>query len=91
MNMLNGLLVFVIGMILLMIFIVVAAFIVAGAIRLYKSRESLKQIDISDGLDEREIQLIRDALLRKKQIDEQAAEKKKLVEASEKIAAVAKL
>jgi hypothetical protein len=90
MNILNGILVFLAGSLLLLIFVVVATFIVVGAIKLYKARESLSKIDVSDGLDESEIQLIRDALLRKKQMDADVQEKAKLVAASQKLAEVAK-
>jgi len=64
--------------------------VIVGAIKLYKARESLSKIDVSDGLDESEIQLIRDALLRKKQMDADVQEKAKLVAASQKLAEVAK-
>jgi hypothetical protein len=90
MNLLNALILFIVGSIVLVIFISVAIFIVAGAVKLYRNRASLKGIDISDGIDESEIKLIRDALIKKSQADADAAAKAKLLATSEKLAEVAK-
>ena len=63
-----------------MILLVVLLFVGVGAYRLIASRKELSAIDLSDGLDESEIQIIRNALLKKQTADKEAAVKAKLAE-----------
>ena len=73
-----GITVLVVFMILLMVLL----FVGVGAYRLITSRKELSKIDISDGLDESEIQIIREVLLKKQTSDKEAAVKAKLAEVS---------
>jgi hypothetical protein len=72
------------------IFLLVAMFVIAGAIRIWKNRQKLKGIVISDGLDESEMQLIREALLRAKASEAEEAAKEKLATTASKLAEAAK-
>ena len=71
-----GITVLVVFMILLMVLI----FVGVGAYRLIAARKELSAIDLSDGLDESEIQIIRNALLKKQAADKEAAVKAKFAE-----------
>ncbi len=72
-----GITVLVVFMILLMVLL----FVGVGAYRLIAARKELSAIDLSDGLDESEIQIIRNALLKKQTADKEAAVKAKVAEA----------
>ena len=72
-----GITVLVVFMILLMVLL----FVGVGAYRLIAARKELSTIDLSDGLDESEIQIIRNALLKKQTADKEAAVKAKVAEA----------
>ena len=67
-------------LIVFMIVLVVLLFVGVGAYRLIAARKELSAIDLSDGLDESEIQIIRNALLKKQTADKEAAVKAKLAE-----------
>ena len=67
-------------LIVFMIVLVVLLFVGVGAYRLIVARKELSTIDLSDGLDESEIQIIRNALLKKQTADKEAAVKAKLAE-----------
>ena len=67
-------------LIVFMILLVVLLFVGVGAYRLIAARKELSAIDLSDGLDESEIQIIRNALLKKQTADKEAAVKAKLAE-----------
>ena len=69
-------------LIVFMILLVVLLFVGVGAYRLIMSRKELSAIDLSDGLDESEIQIIRKVLLKKQTADKEAAVKAKLAEVS---------
>ena len=90
MNLLTGLLMLLGAAILLLFFAVMVIFVVAGAVKLYKSRAALKAIDLSDGIDAGELELIKNALLKSKAKADEEAAKVKLQAASEKLAEVAK-
>ena len=64
-------------LIVFMILLVVLLFVGVGAYRLIAARKALSAIDFSDGLDESEIQIIRNALLKKQTADKEAAVKAK--------------
>ena len=68
-------------LIVFMILLVVLLFVGVGAYRLIAARKELSAIDLSDGLDESEIQIIRNALLKKQTADKEAAVKAKVAEA----------
>ncbi len=68
-------------LIVFMIFLMVLLFVGVGAYRLISARKELSAIDLSDGLDESEIQIIRNALLKKQTADKEAAVKAKVAEA----------
>ncbi len=68
-------------LIVFMILLIVLLFVGVGAYRLISSRQELSAIDLSDGLDESEIQIIRNALLKKQTADKEAAVKAKVAEA----------
>lgn len=72
-----GITVLVVFMILLMVLL----FVGVGAYRLIAARKELSAIDLSDGLDESEIQIIRNALHPKQTADKEAAVKAKVAEA----------
>ena len=59
-------------LIVFMILLVVMLFVGVGAYRLIAARKDLNAIDLSDGLDESEIQIIRNALLKKQTADKEA-------------------
>ena len=67
-------------LIVFMILLVVLLFVGVGAYRLIAARKELSTIDLSDGLDESEIQIIRNALLKKQTADKEAAVKAKLAD-----------
>ena len=67
-------------LIVFMILLVVFVFVGVGAYRLISARKKLSAIDLSDGLDESEIQIIRNALLKKQTADKEAAVKAKLAD-----------
>ena len=67
-------------LIVFMIVLVVLLFVGVGAYRLIAARKELSAIDLSDGLDESEIQIIRNALLKKQTADKEAAVKAKLAD-----------
>ncbi len=67
-------------LIVFMILLVVLLFVGVGAYRLIAARKELSAIDLSDGLDESEIQIIRNALLKKQTADKEAAVKAKLAD-----------
>ncbi len=67
-------------LVVFMIVLVVLLFVGVGAYRLIAARKELSAIDLSDGLDESEIQIIRNALLKKQTADKEAAVKAKLAE-----------
>ena len=67
-------------LVVFMILLVVLLFVGVGAYRLISARKELSAIDLSDGLDESEIQIIRNALLKKQTADKEAAVKAKLAD-----------
>ena len=67
-------------LVVLMILLVVMLFVGVGAYRLIAARRELSAINLSDGLDESEIQIIRNALLKKQTADKEAAVKAKLAD-----------
>ena len=67
-------------LIVFMILLVVLLFVGAGAYRLVAARKELIAVDLSDGLDESEIQIIRNALLKKQTADKEAKVKAKLAD-----------
>lgn len=69
-----------VGFFALLLLLVVAVFVGLGAMKLYKSKE-VRSIDLSDGIDEAELKIIRDALLQKKQTDKEVQVKADAIEA----------
>ena len=67
-------------LVVFMILLVVLLFVGVGAYPLISARKELSAIDLSDGLDESEIQIIRNALLKKQTADKEAAVKAKLAD-----------
>lgn len=67
-------------LVVFMILLVVLLFVGVGAYRLLSARKELSAIDLSDGLDESEIQIIRNALLKKQTADKETAVKAKLAD-----------
>lgn len=67
-------------LVVFMILLVVLLFVGVGAYRLISARKELSAIDLSDGLDESEIQIIRNALVKKQIADKEAAVKAKLAD-----------
>ena len=67
-------------LVVFMILLVVMLFVGVGAYRLIAARKDLNAIDLSDGLDESEIQIIRNALLKKQTADKEAKVKAKLAD-----------
>ena len=68
-------------LIVFMILLMVMLFVGVGAYRLIAARKELSTIDLSDGLDESEIQIIRNVLLKKQVADREAMVKAKVAEA----------
>jgi|688.fasta_scaffold1170331_1 hypothetical protein len=67
-------------LVVLMILLLVLLFVGVGAYRLISAKRERSTIDLSDGLDESEIQIIRNALLKKQTADKEAAVKAKVAE-----------
>ena len=67
-------------LVVFMILLVVLLFVGVGAYRLLSARKDLTAINLSGGLDESEIQIIRNALLKKQTADKEAAVKAKLAD-----------
>lgn len=63
------------------IFAVVAVFVALGAIKFLKSTKELAAVNVFDGLDSNELKIIADALLKKKQSDEEVRVRTDAVEA----------
>ena len=66
-------------LIVFMILLMVMLFVGVGAYRLIAARKELSTIDLSDGLDESEIQIIRNVLLKKQVADREAVDRKSVV------------
>lgn len=67
-------------------FFVIAAFVVRGVIqsrRLVSAVSTLSQVNLTDGIDEREWEIIRNAFSKKVEADRAVAVQAKMVEASE--------
>ena len=81
MNTLTGIMFLFAGFCGLAIFAVVAVFVVFGAIRLAKNKKELAKVNVFDGLDSAELQIIAGAILRKKQSDQEVKVRSEAVEA----------
>lgn len=68
------------GLFMLLLISFGAVLVVVGAVKLYKSKQ-VRSIDLSDGIDEAELKIIRDALLQKKQTDKEVQVKADAIEA----------
>ncbi len=73
MNTLTGLMFVLAGCCALAVFAVVAIFVAYGAVRLIKNRNTndLAKVNVFDGLDASEMQIIAKAILSKKQADQE--------------------
>ncbi len=71
-----GITVAIVVAILLLVLLLVGV----GGYRMYVSRKQLSTIDLSDGLDESEIRIIRSVLLKKQTADKEARVKAKLAD-----------
>lgn len=81
MSTLTWLVFLLVGFFAFAIFAVIAVFVVIGAIKLSKSKKELGTINVFDGLDANELKIIADALLKKKQSDEEVRVRTDAVEA----------
>jgi hypothetical protein len=70
-----------VGLFAFAIFAVIAVFVVVGALKLFKANKELATVNVFDGLDSNELRIIADALLKKKQSDEEVRVKADAVEA----------
>lgn len=69
------------GLFAFFIFLVVCLFVGFGALKLLKNKRQLAQIDISDGLDAAEMEIIRNAIFAKKKAEKETKVKTEAVEA----------
>ena len=65
----------------LVIFAIVAVFVVFGAIKLVKNKKELAAVNVFDGINANELQIIAGAILKKKQADEEVRVRTDAVEA----------
>ena len=71
MNTLIWLIFLLAGFFAFVIFAIVAVFVVFGAIRLVKNKKELVNVNVFDGLDATEMQIIAGAILKKKRADQE--------------------
>ena len=71
MNTLIWLIFLLAGFFAFVIFTIVAVFVVFGAIRLVKNKKELANVNVFDGLDATEMQIIAGAILKKKRADQE--------------------
>jgi hypothetical protein len=69
------------GFFAFVIFAIVAVFVVFGGIRLIKNKKELAKVNVFDGLDATELQIIAGAILKKKRADQETKVKTDAVEA----------
>lgn len=90
MDLLTGLIIFFGGAILFLIFALVVTFVVLGALKMRKNVDAKTKVDVSDGIDPQELELIKEALRKTAAQDAEAEAKAKLVATAAKIAEAAK-
>lgn len=81
MNTLTWLIFLLVGFFGLVIFAVVAVFIVFGAIKIAKNKKELASVNLFDGISASELQIIAGVILKKKQADEEVRVRTDAVEA----------
>jgi heme/copper-type cytochrome/quinol oxidase subunit 2 len=59
------------GFFAFVIFAIVAVFVVFGAIQLNRNKQELAKVNVFDGLDATELQIISGAILKKKRADQE--------------------
>lgn len=69
------------GLFAFFIFVLVLLFIGIGAFRLLKNKQQLSQIDITDGIDASEMEIIRNAIFAKKKAEKETKVRTEAVEA----------
>lgn len=65
-----------------LIFLVVGIFVVLGGVKFFQARKELSKVDITDGINAEELQIISEVFLRKQKSEKEAEVKKKLAEAA---------
>ena len=81
MNTLIWLIFLLAGFFAFVIFVVIAVFVVFGAIRLIKNKKELAKVNVFDGLDATELQIIAGTILKKKRADQETKVRTDAVEA----------
>lgn len=74
----------VVGLMLFIVFLCfmgAVAFIAFGALKWLRTKKELSTVDVTDGLDAREMKIIADLILQKKRSDEETEVRAKAVEA----------
>mgnify|MGYP007089699780 CR=1 FL=1 len=69
------------GLVAFFFFVIVCLFIGFGAIRLLNNKKQLAKIDVSDGIDDAEMEIIRNAIFAKKKSEKESKVKTEAVEA----------
>ena len=70
------------GLLVLAAMILVVVFVAYAAFKLASNRKSLSTINVADGLDERELALIREIFAKQKAEEDQAAVKERMAKAA---------
>lgn len=81
MNTLPWLIFVLVGFFGLVIFAIVAVFVIFGAMKLLKNKKDLATVNVFDGIDSNELRIIAGAILKKKQADEEVRVRTDAVEA----------
>lgn len=81
MNTLPWLIFVLVGFFGLVIFAIVAVFVLFGAMKLSKNKKDLATVNVFDGIDSNELRIIAGAILKKKQADEEVRVRTDAVEA----------
>lgn len=81
MNTLPWLIFVLVGFFGLVIFAIVAVFVLFGAMKLLKNKKDLATVNVFDGIDSNELRIIAGAILKKKQADEEVRVRTDAVEA----------
>ena len=80
-SLIGTLLMFAAGLFAFLLFLVVCVFVGFGALKLLKNKKQLAKVDISDGIDADEMEILRNIFAEKKKADKEVEVRTKVAEA----------
>ena len=80
-SLIGTLLMFAAGLFAFLLFLVVCVFVGFGALKLLKNKKQLAKVDISDGIDADELEILRNIFAEKKKADKEIEVRTKVAEA----------